>query len=186
MPNREAEIVEKWQLGTKEGDNGVLLLVARDDRKVRIEVGQGLEGDLPDAYARRIIDYQITPHFKNGDYASGILAGVMGILQHTDPDVQLGATTNTAGWNDMAVRERKETRNFMGWFPVFLVMIFVFAHIASFIGGFSGRGGRSGHRRSRTYWWGGGGGGFGGGGGLGGGFGGGGGGFSGGGASGGW
>ncbi|MBN9600465.1 MAG: YgcG family protein [Afipia sp.] len=69
-------VVEQWKLGRKKVDDGALLLVAKDDRKLRIEVGYGLEGVLNDATAKRIIDEIITPRFKAGDFAGGINAGV--------------------------------------------------------------------------------------------------------------
>ncbi len=68
-------VVEAWQLGRKGQDDGVLLLVAKDDRKLRIEVGYGLEGRIPDVVAFRIIDQEITPRFKQGDFAGGIRVG---------------------------------------------------------------------------------------------------------------
>jgi uncharacterized protein len=73
-------VVETWKLGRKEKDNGVLLLVVRDDRKVRIEVGRGLEGNLPDITAGRIIRNEMLPHFRAGDYDGGVSAGVDAIL----------------------------------------------------------------------------------------------------------
>ena len=73
-------VVEAWRLGQKSKDNGVLILVAKNDRKLRIEVGYGLEGDLPDATARRIIDETITPYFKQGDFAGGLTAGVHRVM----------------------------------------------------------------------------------------------------------
>lgn len=80
-------VVEAWKLGHKAGavrdpnaaDQGLLLLVAKNDRKVRIEVGYGLEGKIPDAIARRIIDETITPYFKRADFAGGLAAGVQRI-----------------------------------------------------------------------------------------------------------
>ena len=74
-------VVEAWKLGRREVDgkrvdDGVLLLVARDDRKVRIEVGYGLEGAIPDAYARRIIAETIAPRFRQGDFSGGLQAAV--------------------------------------------------------------------------------------------------------------
>ncbi|MEO8224018.1 MAG: TPM domain-containing protein [Gammaproteobacteria bacterium] len=69
-------VVENWKLGRKAVDDGVLLLVAKDDRNVRIEVGYGLEGAIPDATANRVIDEFILPRFREGDYAGGISAGV--------------------------------------------------------------------------------------------------------------
>ena len=67
-------------LGQKKYDNGILLLVAPNERKVRIEVGYGLEGVLTDGIAKRIIDYKILPHFKAGDYENGVVSGVLTIL----------------------------------------------------------------------------------------------------------
>ncbi len=65
-------VVEQWKLGRKKIDDGVLLIVAKDDRRLRIEVGYGLEGVLNDATARRIIDEIITPKFRTGDFAGGL------------------------------------------------------------------------------------------------------------------
>lgn len=73
-------VVENWKLGQKGKDNGVLLLVARDDRKVRIEVGRGLEGDLTDATCGAIIRREIIPRFKQGDYDAGVTGGVEAVL----------------------------------------------------------------------------------------------------------
>lgn len=69
-------VVDQWKLGRKKIDDGVLLLIAKTDRKLRIEVGYGLEGVLPDVIAKRIIAEDITPHFKQGDYYGGIVAGI--------------------------------------------------------------------------------------------------------------
>ena len=69
-------VQEDWQLGRAGVDDGVLLVVAKDDREVRIEVGYGLEGALPDAIAKRIIEEDIIPQFRNDDFYAGISAGV--------------------------------------------------------------------------------------------------------------
>lgn len=69
-------VVEAWKLGRKGIDDGALLLVAKDDRKVRIEVGKGLEGPIPDAIANRIIDEYIVPKFRADDFAGGLQAGI--------------------------------------------------------------------------------------------------------------
>src|SRR5258708_7203337 len=74
-------VVDSWKLGTKDNDNGVLLLIALQDRKVRIEVGQGLEGVLTDALSSRINRNEIAPHFRQGDYEGGVKAGVVSIIQ---------------------------------------------------------------------------------------------------------
>lgn len=73
-------VVDTWQLGRADVDDGVLLLVARDERQLRFEVGYGLEGVLPDALARRILDNVITPRFRGGDFAGGIEAGIDAVL----------------------------------------------------------------------------------------------------------
>jgi uncharacterized protein len=69
-------VADVWKPGRKSADDGAILLVAKDDRRVRIEVGRGLEGALPDAIANRIIEENITPRFKAGDFDGGIEAGV--------------------------------------------------------------------------------------------------------------
>ncbi|HMH29736.1 MAG TPA: YgcG family protein, partial [Steroidobacteraceae bacterium] len=73
-------VAEAWKLGRKGVDDGAILLVAKDDRRVRIEVGQGLEGALPDAIANRIVTETITPHFKQADFDGGVEAGVNQII----------------------------------------------------------------------------------------------------------
>ena len=74
-------VVEAWKLGRKGVDDGALLLVAKDDRTLRIEVGYGLEGVLNDATAKRIIDEIIAPHFKRGEFYPGIVSGTTAMMQ---------------------------------------------------------------------------------------------------------
>jgi uncharacterized protein len=69
-------VAEAWKIGRKKIDDGALLVVAKNDHKLRIEVGYGLEGAIPDVTARRIIDEIIVPRFKEDDFAGGISAGV--------------------------------------------------------------------------------------------------------------
>jgi uncharacterized protein len=69
-------VAEAWKIGRKRIDDGALLVVAKNDRRLRIEVGYGLEGALTDVTSRRIIDEIITPKFRTGDFAGGINAGV--------------------------------------------------------------------------------------------------------------
>lgn len=73
-----------WRLGQAGEDNGILLLVARDDRRMRIEVGYGLEGTLTDLHARLIIENTLTPAFRSGDFAGGIMAAVDDIVMVLD------------------------------------------------------------------------------------------------------
>lgn len=72
-------VARQWGIGAADKDNGVLLLIVKDDRRMRIEVGNGLEGDLTDAESGRIINGAIAPEFRNGDYYKGIQAGVENI-----------------------------------------------------------------------------------------------------------
>ena len=74
------DVAQKNKIGTKEHDNGVLFLVVKNDRKMRIEVGYGLEGALPDALASSIIRNVVKPRFRNDDYYGGVKAGVSAII----------------------------------------------------------------------------------------------------------
>jgi uncharacterized protein len=160
------KVAEKWGIGQKGKDNGALLLIARDDHKLRIEVGYGLEGRLTDLVAGRIVDNEIAPRFKQGDFDGGVTAGVAAMIEAVRGEYQgSGRTTH------------KRERHPLG----LLAMLFFFGPFLLRV--FRPR--RIHGRRHGGFWIGGppfGGGGFGGGGG----FSGGGGGFGGGGSSGGW
>jgi uncharacterized protein len=69
-------LAEAWRIGRKGTNDGVIVIVAKDDRKMRIEVGYGLEGAIPDALAKRIVAETMAPHFKQGDFAGGLQAAV--------------------------------------------------------------------------------------------------------------
>src|SRR4030088_1219162 len=77
-------VAAAWKIGRKKIDDAALVVVAKDDRKLRIEVGYGLEGSLNDVTAKRIIDEVITPKFRSGDFAGGISAGVDRIIRVID------------------------------------------------------------------------------------------------------
>jgi len=76
-------LAEAWKVGQKNRDNGVIFLVFRNDRKMRIEVGYGLEGVLTDALSGQIISRVVAPYFRRGDYAGGVLAGTEAIMKAT-------------------------------------------------------------------------------------------------------
>jgi uncharacterized protein len=82
------QLGRRWQIGQKDKNNGVLLIVAPNERKVRIEVGYGLEGTLTDAVSKLIIENSILPRFKVADYAGGIKRGVEDIIQVLSGDAQ--------------------------------------------------------------------------------------------------
>ncbi len=165
---RSVDIAEKWGIGGEENDNGVLVYVAINERKLFIQVGRGLEGAIPDALVGRIIDYEIKPNFKTGNYYEGLYAGVDAIAKAAAGEYKAGK------------RKHKRKKGF----PKGIVFILIIAGVVLLGGG--RRGGGSGTYGRRSYGGGFVGGGFGGSGG-GGGFGGfGGGSFGGGGAGGSW
>lgn len=188
LESASIQVVDSWKLGTAKEDKGVLLLLAIKDRKIRIEVGQGLEGDLTDAYSRRIIDEVMVPLLKAGNYNEAIYLGAYNIVKRALPEVdvvsqffrQYGSGSHNYG--QPSSRHSRDGKSKLGQILIFwLFLIIIFGRFGLwglfFLGGGPrGRGpfGGSGF----------GGGGFGGG--FGGGSLGGGGGFSGGGASGGW
>ena len=181
-----------WGIGQKGANNGMLLLVAPNERKVRIDVGYGLEPIMTDALSHQIITQQILPAFKKGDYPGGINAGADAIIE------QLRAPPEQAEQKAIAAQQAQRESAGGGdggsFFPlIFWGVVFIFFILPMLRGGRRGRR----HRRGGVWVWGpglgggdwgggSGGGGFGGFGGGGGGFSGGGGSFGGGGASGGW
>ena len=192
-----------WKAGTDKEDDGVVLIVAPNERKVRIETGYGAEGFLPDILAGRIIRDTIVPRFKEGDMGGGVAAGADQIIRQMALPVDQQQATIAA-----AERQQSRAGAEVGFIPVIVIIVIFFAIVGSIARGARGRryrsrrGGidpwvvlwglnelsRASRGRGGGSWGGGGGfGGFGGGGGGGGGsFGGFGGGFGGGGASGSW
>lgn len=188
-----------WKIGQEGANNGLILLVAPNERKVRIEVGYGLEGIMTDALSSRIINNDILPRFREGDYSGGIGAGANAIIE------QLQAAPEEAERRTLEAVQaetRSSRDDFASYVPLIVVLVFIFIILSAMRPGLRG----SRYRRRRgvgpiVIWgpgtgsglgdssWGGsswGGGGWGGGGGGFGGFSGGGGSFGGGGASGGW
>lgn len=107
------KVVEKWQLGQKRLDNGALLLIAKNDRKLRIEVGYGLEGVLTDLTSGRIIRDIITPQFKNGNFDQGVIDGVSAMIAAVRGE--FSAQT--------AVSSGKQSADDMSGFVIFLLFI---------------------------------------------------------------
>ena len=120
-----------WQIGQKDKNSGVLLIVAPNERKVRIEVGYGLEGNLTDAVSRLIIENAILPRFRANDYAGGIRRGVDDIIQ--------AATVNPEEWRSRAQKRPDHQSSSVDLFMMILLLI-VFIMIV-----------RSVSRQSRTY-----------------------------------
>ena len=103
VPSLEGDSIEDfsfrtasaWKLGQEKEDNGALLVVSEGDRELRIEVGYGLEGLLTDAKSGLIIRNIITPHFRNGDYGTGIVEGIKNMVGIATEDTQLISTEMT-------------------------------------------------------------------------------------------
>lgn len=79
-------IADQWKIGGAKTDKGLIFVFAPKERKMRIEVGQGLEGDLPDVFAKRIVSDVIAPYFRKGEYEQGIVAGITAALDKIDPE----------------------------------------------------------------------------------------------------
>lgn len=178
------KLFEKWGIGQKGKDNGVLLLIAMKDRAMRIEVGYGLEGAIPDALAKVIIEGYILPPFKKGDFDTGVIKGAAGIakLAAKEYNIEL-SDLDKLPFDVPLPRKPSPFESFFNFiFTLVLIALFISLRMGFFWWWFLIPGS---YRRRGGYWYGGG---FGGNsGGFGGGFGGFGGGMSGGGgASGGW
>lgn len=157
-------VARAWKVGQQDKNNGAVLFVFVQDRKLYLQVGYGLEGVLPDALSKRIIAEQITPRFKSGDFNGGLTAGVQSILAAVKGEYQgTGRTVDDSRGN----RSRNVPRGIFAIIIISVVLILIFKPrrfgsgggwiITSGGGGWSGGGGGG--------WSGGGGGGFSGGGG---------------------
>src|SRR5882762_1528996 len=89
LPSTQPETIEEysirvadaWKIGRARVDDGVILIVAKNDRKLRVEVGRGLEGAIPDAVAKRVVSDVIAPHFRSGDFYGGVAAGTGALMK---------------------------------------------------------------------------------------------------------
>jgi uncharacterized protein len=125
-------VVDAWKLGRKAVDDGALLIIATDDRRLRIEVGRGLEGVLTDLTSNRIITEIIRPRFRDGDYAGGVEAGVDRIIRLVDgeplPEPEAGADGGESGASPL--------ESIAG--PLFLLLVFGAGVLRAVFGRFFG------------------------------------------------
>lgn len=146
------EILRRWGVGNKEKNNGIVLLIAKDDRKLRIEVGYGLEGAIPDITAKSIIENEIKPSFKADNYYRGIDLGTDAIIKAAAGEYKAPANYGS-----------KKKKGGVNWVTILFVIIFIIIGLA---GGGSGGGtyvSRGGYRGWSGGGWSGGGGSSGGG-----------------------
>ena len=125
------EVTEKNKIGTQENDNGILFLVSIDDRKMRIEVGYGLEGALPDAMASSILRNDVKPFFREGDYYRGVVSGLNSIV----------AATQGEYTRENVVEEKRRGKEKGGGFLSNIIFILVILFVLRIFGGRGGRGG---------------------------------------------
>ncbi|MBL6449735.1 TPM domain-containing protein [Fulvivirga sp. 29W222] len=130
------KVAETWGLGQKDRDNGVLLLISLDDRKLRIEVGYGLEGVLTDALSSNIIRNEITPAFRVDDYSEGVRAGTESIIKSIRGEYS--ADISTSDLSNINNDIPWFIRLFMGF--IFLIVVGTFTYVALFSKGCSGWG----------------------------------------------
>jgi uncharacterized protein len=123
-------VAQTWGVGQKDRRNGAVLFVFKDDRKMFIQVGYGLEGALPDATAFDITEYRIKPHFRSGDYEGGLAAGIDSILQAIRGEYQGTGKT---------VREQRGNAPAPG-FVLFVIFVFVLIMISRIMRRMSGYG----------------------------------------------
>ena len=122
-------VAEQWKLGRKKVDDGAILVVAKNDRTLRIEVGYGLEGALNDATSKRIISETITPRFKQGDFYGGINAGIEQIVRVIDGE----PLPESKGRPDGGIA------NIQQYFPVIFILVLVIGGVLrSMLGRFPG------------------------------------------------
>jgi uncharacterized protein len=127
-------LAEAWKIGRKGTDDGLILVIAKEDRRLRIEVGYGLEGAIPDAVANRVISETITPRFKAGDYYGGISAGVDQLIKLVEgeklpaPAASGSGSTQSAGSRDP----------FEYMVPAFFIIFIVGAMFRTVLGRFPG------------------------------------------------
>ena len=105
-------VADRWQLGSKEHDNGLLMTIAVNDHRIQILTGYGLEGVLPDIVAGRIINNKITPLFKQGQYAQGIDAGLAEIerILNLDPEIAAQAAAELKERQEQAYKAQQASQ----------------------------------------------------------------------------
>ena len=116
IENYSIKVVDKWKLGTKKKDKGILFLIAIKERKMRIEVGRGLEGSITDAMSGRILS-MVKPYFKNKDYGTGIVLGLSAIASASGGELQSVSLSNRE-------RRRSYRRSEGGHGLLFFILLF--------------------------------------------------------------
>lgn len=122
------QLFEKWGIGKKGKNNGVLLLVSIEDRRAKVEVGYGLEGILPDGLCGEILDKYVIPYFKQGDYGKGLVIGTAVISKVIAKDANVELTGEYISNLDSSFPEKKPnlfTKLFTLIFVIIIILIFI-------------------------------------------------------------
>jgi uncharacterized protein len=115
-------VFRAWKVGQKDKNNGAVLFVFTQDRKMFLEVGYGLEGVLPDALCKQITEFEIKPHFKTGDYAGGLTAGVEAILAATRHEYK-GTGATVAALHSRGAKDQNLVFYIFVFFFILLILL---------------------------------------------------------------
>jgi uncharacterized protein len=157
------KVFDQWKIGDEKRDDGILLLVAAKEKRMRIEVGQGLEGSIPDVVAKRIISDIMRPFFQRGQFYQGIRLAVVAIQGEITQDPLASQELNQAQQNAYQQPAKKKKTDFSSYVFVFIFFIWLIIFIVSPSTGLSilyllmSRGGRGGGSSGGGSWGGGGG-----------------------------
>jgi uncharacterized protein len=140
VPTTQPETIEQysiraadaWKIGRKKIDDGALVVVAKNDRHLRVEVGYGLEGSLTDVTTKRIIDEVITPRFKGGDFAGGISAGIDRMIKVIDGEPL--PAPEPPHWQDTGALDASDLFNPVVLFGLFIVGAFLRTLLGRLVG----------------------------------------------------
>ncbi|MBI4688870.1 MAG: TPM domain-containing protein [Nitrospirae bacterium] len=124
------KVAESWKVGQKGKDNGIIFIAAKQDRKMRVEVGRGLEGSLTDLMTGRIIDLVVKPRFKRGDFDGGFIAGVTALIDASRGEFKAEG--------DRRVKRRDTSSRFMTFLIFGAFVILFLGSISRILGGAAG------------------------------------------------
>jgi uncharacterized protein len=123
-------VAEAWKIGQQQKDSGILLIVSKQERKIRIEVGRGLEGKLTDLMAGRIIDQVIKPRFKQGDFDGGFITGTSALIDATRGEFKAGQRP--------VQRRQKGFPPFLTFLLFFGIFVLILGSLSRILGGIAG------------------------------------------------
>ncbi len=124
------KVADSWKIGQKNKDNGIILIVAKQEHKIRIEVGRGLEGRLTDLLAGRIVDLVISPRFKRGDFDGGFEAGISALIDATRGEFKAD--------EGQRVRKNRGAQSFLTFLIAGFVALLFLGSLSRILGGIAG------------------------------------------------